>query len=550
MQHISDVLLLANNTPFAALSKMHQELTILHPEINGVVDHLQEGLISIYPKDKTVRTSTFRNRLATIFVGDQNDIASLLDRIIIVATRDNVNLRQSTSRKAFFKRYQVILASIASIDQIQSELQEVLNGKPVHVMTLITPKASITTVAKDGYNSGDFRYHFIDAESGKASYLAPNTLETITHLFTASDKPAAILETTKRILKTHSNIRHATDYALQEDILVPFLSNEQFIIEVFLTDFQKHFPGGWSDFKMNMSEVAATIYRFYNDLFMETGRFRCKWTGRSVSQILHDPQLKWINMTSQQASDSYEILAPYLDFLMENHYLKPSEAIQNVLSDYIDELNPLLNEDNDEPNDQDKLFRLVLKMASIFDVAGLTSDTDFNGFFAAHEIEATLLAEEFRLNEIINFKANAIEFYFQEAYENFCFNWFTSFVKPTYTKPTAAKLTDMPSVLQNDLFWPQVFEKLITAEDPFPRQKRLQVALQIYLGQSESPNNKQIQAFATKFDNCRKILEISPTEFKNLLTPEPQLTQKSMIADNIISLDEARKLAKKRHKKH
>lgn len=550
MQHVSDVLLLANNTSFAELFKLYRELTVFQFDLSNVADYLLEGLMSIYPKNKTIRTSTFEDDLVALFDGAQNHIASLQDRIIIVADRDNVNLRQSASRKAFFKRYQAILASIASIDQIQSELQEILNGKPVHVMSLLTQKTPVTTTAMGGYNSGDFRYHFIDAKSGKPSYLAPNTMETITHLFTANEKPAKVLETTKQVLQAHSNIKYATDYALQEDILVPFLSNEQFIIEVFLSDFRKHFPSKLSGFKMEMDEVTATIYRFYNDLFMETGRLRRKWTGRSVAQILNDPKLKWINMTPQQASDSYEVLAPYIDFLMENSYLTPSEAIQNVLSDYVEKLSPLLDDDNDEPTDQNKLLRLMLKMTAIFDASGLTNETDLTEFFVTHEIEATLLAENFRLNEIINFKANAIEFYSQEAYDNFCFNWFTSFVKPTYTKPVAAKLTGIPSVLQDDIFWPQVFEKLITAEDPFPRQKRLQVALQIYLGQSESPNNKQIQAFATEFDNCRKILEISKTEFRNLLAPDPQLAQKSMITNNIISLDEARKLAKKRHKKH
>lgn len=549
MQHVSEVLLLANNTSFAALFKMYQELTIYQFDINNVIDYLQDGLISIYPNNKTVRTLTFQNSLKTLFAGDQNVIASLMDRIVIVAAYDNLNLRQKASRKAFFKKYQTVLASITSIEQSQSDLEAVLKGKPVHVMALLTSQTHNDAV-KGGYNKGDFRYHFIDSKSGNPSYLAPNTMNSITHLFTANDKPATVLETTKQVLQNHPKIKHATDYALQEDILVPFLSDEQLIIEAFLANFQKHFPDKWSGFKMKMPEVAATIYRFYNNLFMETGRFRRKWTGRSVAQILNDPQLKWINMTPQQASDSYEILAPYIDFLMENRYLTPSEAIQNTLADFVEELNPLLDDENDEPANQDKLFRLVLKMASIFDVSGLTDDAGFTEFFAVHEIEAILLAEGFRLNEIINFKANTIEFYSQEAYNNFCFNWFTSFVKPTYTKTTAAKLTGIPSVLQDDIFWLQVFDKLITDDDPFPRQKRLQVALQISLGQTGSPNNKQIQDFATKFDDCRKILEISKTKFRDLLAPDPQLAQKSMIADNIISLDEARKLAKKRHKKH
>ncbi|MFC6253565.1 hypothetical protein ACFP1H_02980 [Secundilactobacillus hailunensis] len=550
MQHVSDILLLANNTSFATLFQIYRELTIFQFDIDNVADYLQAGLISIYPKNKTVRSLTFQNDLEAIFDKHKNVIASLLDRIVIVAAQNHLNLRQNASRKAFFKQYQTVLASIAPIDQIQSDLQEVLNGKPLNVMSLLTQTPNTDTTVKGGYDwHGDLRYHFIDFKSGKASYLAPNTMVSIMHFFTANEKPATVLKTTKQVLQSHSNIKHATDYALQTDILVPFVSSEQSIVEVFLTDFQRHFPTKLSGFKMNMTEVAATIYRFYNDLFIQTGRFRRKWTGRSVAQILNDSQLEWINMTPQQASDSYEILAPYIDFLIDNRYLTPSEAIQNVLSDFVDELNPLLDEDNDVLTDQDRVLRLILKLADLFDVTDLTDDADFTKLIAEHEIEAILLAEEFRLGELINLQANAIEFNSQEAYNNYCFNWFTSFLKPTYTKATVAKLTGIPSVLQDNIFWSQVFNKLITSDDPLPCQKRLQVALQIYLGQTEAPNKDQIKNFAAKFDQCRKALEISKTEFKDLLAPDPQLTQQSMVANNVISLDEARKLAKKRHKK-
>ncbi|MTV81607.1 hypothetical protein [Secundilactobacillus folii] len=560
--HISDVLLFAENSTFEELQDIYHEMHMFQMPLNTVADLLRNSLSSLYPKNAEYKTDAFESAMDALLETGKDYSTTLIDRILIAASIDDIDLKEATARKQFLNTHQTVLDVVSSVKTVQSKLEKAISDQSIPAlqylkhdqMELNTAEIDIESLGFQPVNDG--RYQYLDPETLQPRYLSADTMKTLKRLFGSNTRPKEMLEKTQQARSEHKDLDQATTFAIQTDVLVPFLPKEQSLIKSFTNNFDLYFQDTPKGFKLTVKEVRATLNHFYNDMFIQTGRVPHKWNGQAFTQILFDSHLVWHNMKTQEVKDTFEVMSRFVDFIARQEHLSQDESMQTALSDWVDKLVPFNDFDDgyadvsDEfaPDDTD-YSNFIVKLSYVFNKPNHGIDTNLTAFLAEHDVAAILLADGFNLTNLIDFDSNVLNLETPETYNNFRINWFFSSVKPTYTKVEAAKLTNIPSTLSDNDFWNSAASYLLNSQVAVPTKKRFQIALQHELDQSEPPTSKQIEAFANKYDKCREALDLTKAEFKTLLAPDPQLLQASLTHHQGMSLDAARKLAKKRRKR-